>query len=114
MRNVKNRDGSLMASIDTDSMPDGAIYTPCGNRRASVCPSCAAQNPERARFCLECGTALESLILQYSQDLGLSERSHIANLIEEKRAAVGFFEQAFFVSNGSGKRTFDVSKKLGF
>ncbi|MGW4942962.1 replication initiator [Actinoplanes sp. NPDC004185] len=38
---VKNPDGSLMHSIDTDTMPDGAIYTPCGNRRASVCPSCA-------------------------------------------------------------------------
>jgi hypothetical protein len=38
---VKRPDGSLMHSIDTGSMPDGAIYTPCGNRRASVCPSCA-------------------------------------------------------------------------
>ncbi|GAB1643858.1 plasmid replication initiator protein [Krasilnikovia sp. MM14-A1259] len=38
---VKNPDGTLMHTIDTDSMPDGVIYTPCGNRRASVCPSCA-------------------------------------------------------------------------
>ncbi len=38
---VKNRDGTPMTSIHTDTMPDGAIYTPCGNRRASVCPSCA-------------------------------------------------------------------------
>ncbi|MET8146884.1 replication initiator [Actinoplanes sp. NPDC049668] len=38
---VKNPDGSLLHSIDTDSMPDGVIYTPCGNRRAAVCPSCA-------------------------------------------------------------------------
>ena len=38
---VKNRDGSIMHSIDTDTMPDGAIYTPCGNRRAAICPSCA-------------------------------------------------------------------------
>ncbi|MEV6495100.1 replication initiator, partial [Actinoplanes sp. NPDC051633] len=38
---VKNTDGTLMHSIDTDTMPDGVIYTPCGNRRASVCPSCA-------------------------------------------------------------------------
>jgi hypothetical protein len=38
---VKNTDGTLMHTIDTDTMPDGAIYTPCGNRRASVCPSCA-------------------------------------------------------------------------
>jgi hypothetical protein len=38
---VKNPDGSIMHTVDTDAMPDGAIYTPCGNRRASVCPSCA-------------------------------------------------------------------------
>jgi replication initiator protein RepSA len=38
---VKNPDGTIMHSIDTESMPDGVIYTPCGNRRASVCPSCA-------------------------------------------------------------------------
>jgi hypothetical protein len=38
---VKNPDGTVMHTIDTDTMPDGAIYTPCGNRRASVCPSCA-------------------------------------------------------------------------
>jgi hypothetical protein len=38
---VNNPDGTLMHSIDTESMPDGVIYTPCGNRRASVCPSCA-------------------------------------------------------------------------
>ncbi|MBW6436702.1 plasmid replication initiator protein RepSA [Actinoplanes hulinensis] len=38
---VRNRDGQHMHTIDTNSMPDGVIYTPCGNRRASVCPSCA-------------------------------------------------------------------------
>ena len=38
---VKNVDGSIMHTVDTDTMPDGAIYTPCGNRRAAVCPSCA-------------------------------------------------------------------------
>ena len=38
---VNNADGNRMATIDTEDMPDGAIYTPCGNRRAAVCPSCA-------------------------------------------------------------------------
>ncbi|MEV6492243.1 replication initiator, partial [Actinoplanes sp. NPDC051633] len=38
---VKNPDGTLMHTMTTDDMPDGVIYTPCGNRRASVCPSCA-------------------------------------------------------------------------
>jgi hypothetical protein len=31
----------VVADLDTTHMPDGVLYTPCGNRRASVCPSCA-------------------------------------------------------------------------
>jgi hypothetical protein len=38
---VNNPDGQRLATMDTEDMPDGAIYTPCGNRRASICPSCA-------------------------------------------------------------------------
>jgi hypothetical protein len=38
---VNNPAGQRIATFDTADMPDGAIYTPCGNRRASVCPSCA-------------------------------------------------------------------------
>ncbi|WP_433494532.1 replication initiator [Micromonospora sp. CA-248089] len=33
--------GALLAKRHTESMPDGVIYTACGNRRAAVCPSCA-------------------------------------------------------------------------
>ncbi|GAB3823853.1 replication initiator [Dactylosporangium cerinum] len=38
---VNDRTGQRVATYDTADMPDGAIYTPCGNRRANVCPSCA-------------------------------------------------------------------------
>ncbi|MFC7547167.1 replication initiator [Plantactinospora sp. GCM10030261] len=38
---VTDADGRRIATVDTDTMPDGAIYTPCGNRRANICPSCA-------------------------------------------------------------------------
>jgi len=38
---VRDRAGSVIATVDTADMPDGAIYTPCGNRRAAVCPACA-------------------------------------------------------------------------
>ena len=34
--------GVLHRSVDTADLPDGVIYKACGNRRASVCPSCAA------------------------------------------------------------------------
>jgi hypothetical protein len=33
--------GRLLSTVDTAGMPDGVIYKPCGNRRASVCPSCS-------------------------------------------------------------------------
>jgi hypothetical protein len=33
--------GRLLSQVDTATMPDGAIYKPCGNRRASLCPSCS-------------------------------------------------------------------------
>ncbi len=33
--------GTLLDSRHTDQLPDAAIYKACGNRRHSVCPSCA-------------------------------------------------------------------------
>jgi hypothetical protein len=33
--------GEVLRTLDTDALPDKAIYTPCGDRRASVCPACA-------------------------------------------------------------------------
>src|SRR6185369_1375275 len=33
------RDGQTVATYSTDAMPDGAIYTTCGNRRHTVCSS---------------------------------------------------------------------------
>ncbi|MFF0228845.1 replication initiator [Micromonospora sp. NPDC005254] len=33
--------GRVLDQRHTDAMPDAAIYTACGNRRATVCPACA-------------------------------------------------------------------------
>ena len=33
--------GRILATRSTDAMPDGVIYKACGNRRATVCPSCS-------------------------------------------------------------------------
>jgi hypothetical protein len=33
--------GELLRDIATDTMPDQAVYKPCGNRRTSACPGCA-------------------------------------------------------------------------
>jgi hypothetical protein len=33
--------GEVLATTPTSALPDGIIYKPCGNRRASSCPACA-------------------------------------------------------------------------
>ncbi|MGA4993860.1 replication initiator [Nonomuraea bangladeshensis] len=33
--------GAILATQPTSALPDGVIYKACGNRRATVCPSCA-------------------------------------------------------------------------
>lgn len=38
---VEQSTGRITGERHTAQMPDGLIYTACGNRRASVCPSCA-------------------------------------------------------------------------
>ena len=41
--------GRVLEARHTDAMPDAAIYTACGNRRATVCPACA-QTYQRDAF----------------------------------------------------------------
>ncbi|MEU8340035.1 replication initiator [Micromonospora tulbaghiae] len=41
--------GRVLDARHTDAMPDAAIYTACGNRRATVCPACA-QTYQRDAF----------------------------------------------------------------
>jgi hypothetical protein len=31
----------VLSTLDTAALPDGVIYKPCGNRRASACPACS-------------------------------------------------------------------------
>ncbi|MET8357953.1 replication initiator [Micromonospora sp. NPDC005171] len=38
---VEPATGRLLDARHTDAMPDAAIYKACGNRRATVCPTCA-------------------------------------------------------------------------
>ncbi|AYF26137.1 plasmid replication initiator protein [Micromonospora tulbaghiae] len=46
---VEQATGRVLDTRHTDAMPDAAIYTACGNRRATVCPACA-QTYQRDAF----------------------------------------------------------------
>jgi hypothetical protein len=41
LHTINSTTGEVISSRSTESMPDGVIYVPCGDRRASVCPACA-------------------------------------------------------------------------
>ena len=49
--------GQIIAATDTASMPDGVIYKACGNRRATVCPSCSTVYQYDAYQLLRAGLA---------------------------------------------------------
>ena len=41
VRDIDAATGEAIRGLDTEDLPDKAIYLPCGDRRASVCPPCA-------------------------------------------------------------------------
>jgi hypothetical protein len=41
LREIDTTTGEVVRDLDTQDLPDKAIYVPCGDRRASVCPPCA-------------------------------------------------------------------------
>jgi hypothetical protein len=41
VRDIDVATGELIRDLDTEDLPDKAIYVPCGDRRVSVCPPCA-------------------------------------------------------------------------
>ncbi len=51
--------------------------------------------------------------LEHPQQLGLQVRRHLADLVEQQRAALRHFEQAFLVQRGAGERAFLVAEQLG-
>jgi hypothetical protein len=42
IRNIDAATAEVLSALDTQDTPDKVIYLPCGDRRASVCPPCAA------------------------------------------------------------------------
>jgi hypothetical protein len=41
IRDIDSATGEVVHALNTNNAPDGVIYLPCGDRRASVCPPCA-------------------------------------------------------------------------
>ncbi len=56
--------------------------------------------------------ALEPLVLQEPQDLGLHSQRHVADLVEEERAAVALLELADAASVGPGEGALLVAEQL--
>jgi RNA polymerase subunit RPABC4/transcription elongation factor Spt4 len=44
IRDIDPATGEVVHALDTNDTPDGVVYLPCGDRRASVCPPCAETN----------------------------------------------------------------------
>ncbi len=55
----------------------------------------------------------EAPVLQDAQNLGLRVHAHGGDLVEEERAAVGDFEEAFLGGDGGGERALDVAEERG-
>jgi Double zinc ribbon len=50
------------AKCGTESPDRAKFCLECGSPFAIRCPSCSAENPTTAKFCLECATPLESVV----------------------------------------------------
>ena len=56
--------------------------------------------------------ARDHLALEHAQQLGLQRERHLADLVEEQRAAVGGFEEADLALVGAGERAALVAEQL--
>src|SRR5260370_23797930 len=56
--------------------------------------------------------ALKTLLFQDAQNCRLRAQTHVANFVEEQRAAVGFLEFADLVVRGPRKAAFDVAEEF--
>ena len=62
--------------------------------------------------CLAAADRLKLLLLQDAQQLDLRVGGHLANLVEQDRAAVGHLESADPFVDGAGERASDMPEQL--
>ena len=58
--------------------------------------------------------ALEHALLQHAQQLHLHRQAHVADLVEEQRAALGDLEAALAGGDRAGEGAFLVAEQLAF
>ena len=58
-------------------------------------------------------TPLDLALLEHAQHLGLRLQAHVADFVEEDRAAVGLLELADLLLGGAGERALLVAEQLG-
>jgi hypothetical protein len=58
--------------------------------------------------------ALDLLLLQGAQELGLGSEGHVADFVEQEGAVIGVLEQSHFVVGGAGEGAFDVAEEFAF
>ena len=58
--------------------------------------------------------ALHLPLFQDAQQLGLHHQRHVADFVQEQRAAVGLFEFAQVPGGGAGERALLMAEQLGF
>src|SRR5205085_8605356 len=56
--------------------------------------------------------ALEGVLLQHAQELGLSLGAELRHLVEKERAAIGLLEAPLTRAHGSGERALFVAEQL--
>ncbi len=63
-----------------------------------------------------CGGAdgLEALLFERAQHLGLRAQAHVADFVEEERAAIGLLKLADLVLVGTGEAALDVAEHFAF
>ncbi len=57
-------------------------------------------------------TGRKALLVERPQNFGLRLQAHVADFVEEQRAAVGLLKLSFLVGGGAGKRAFAMAEQF--
>ena len=72
--------GVVLGSFTSADQPDGTVLLPCGDRRASVCPSCAATYARDTWFLVAAGLRGGELATERPTARGVASAGHLPDL----------------------------------